>query len=114
MPLSRRVPKLKGFKNPFRIEYTVVNLDALEAFDGTEVTPDTLRGKGLVHKRGMVKVLGRGELTPRPARDGPRIFRVGRRGDHRRRGYGRNPAAPLRRPSARQGQRPHQPIVTFP
>src|SRR5205085_5307861 len=63
MPLSRRVPKLKGFKNPFRIEYTVVNLDALEAFDGTEVTPDTLRGKGLVHKRGLVKVLGRGELT---------------------------------------------------
>jgi len=63
MPLSRRVPKLKGFKNPFRIEYTVVNLDALEAFEGTEVTPDTLRGKGLVHKRGMVKVLGRGELT---------------------------------------------------
>jgi large subunit ribosomal protein L15 len=63
MPLSRRVPKLKGFKNPFRIEYTVVNLDALEAFEGTEVTPDTLRGKGLVHKRGLVKVLGRGELT---------------------------------------------------
>jgi large subunit ribosomal protein L15 len=63
MPLSRRVPKLKGFKNPFRIEYTVVNLDALEAFDGTEVTPDTLRAKGLVHKRGLVKVLGRGELN---------------------------------------------------
>ena len=63
MPLSRRVPKLKGFKNPFRIEYTVVNLDALEAFDGTEVTPDTLRANGLVHKRGLVKVLGRGELT---------------------------------------------------
>ena len=39
MPLSRRVPKLKGFKNPFRVEYTVVNLDALETFDGTEVTP---------------------------------------------------------------------------
>jgi large subunit ribosomal protein L15 len=63
MPLSRRVPKLKGFKNPFRVEYTVVNLDALEAFDGTDVNPETLRGKGLVHKRGLVKVLGRGELT---------------------------------------------------
>jgi large subunit ribosomal protein L15 len=63
MPLSRRVPKLKGFKNPFRVEYTVVNLDALEAFEGTEVNPDTLRARGLVHKRGLVKVLGRGELT---------------------------------------------------
>jgi large subunit ribosomal protein L15 len=63
MPLSRRVPKLKGFKNPFRIEYTVVNLDALEAFDGDTVSPETLRGKGLVHKHGFVKVLGRGELS---------------------------------------------------
>jgi len=63
MPLSRRVPKLKGFNNPFRVEYVVVNLDALEAFEGDEVTPDTLRAKGLVHKHGLVKVLGRGELT---------------------------------------------------
>ncbi len=63
MPLSRRVPKLKGFNNPFRVEYAVVNLDAIEAFDGDEITPDTLRAKGLVHKHGLVKVLGRGELT---------------------------------------------------
>jgi large subunit ribosomal protein L15 len=63
MPLSRRVPKLKGFKNPFRVEYAVVNLDSLQDFDGDEVTPDTLRAKGLVHKHGLVKVLGRGELS---------------------------------------------------
>jgi len=63
MPLSRRIPKLKGFNNPFRVEYAVVNLDALQAFDGDEVTPDTLRANGLVHKHGLVKVLGRGELT---------------------------------------------------
>jgi large subunit ribosomal protein L15 len=63
MPLSRRVPKLKGFKNPFRIEFAVVNLDALQEFEGDEVTPDTLRAKGLVHKHGLVKVLGRGELS---------------------------------------------------
>ena len=62
MPLSRRVPKLKGFKNPFRVEYTVVNLDTLEGFAGDEVSPETLREAGLVHK-GLVKVLGRGELT---------------------------------------------------
>jgi large subunit ribosomal protein L15 len=63
MPLSRRVPKLKGFRNPFRVEYAVVNLDTLEAFDGDVVSPETLRAKGLVHKHGLVKVLGRGELT---------------------------------------------------
>ena len=63
MPLSRRVPKLKGFKNPFRIEYAVVNLDVLEAFHGTEVTPDALRARGLVRKQGLVKILGRGQLT---------------------------------------------------
>ena len=63
LPLKQRVPKLKGFKNPFRVEYVVVNLDTLEAFDGDEVTPDTLRARGLVHKHGLVKVLGRGELT---------------------------------------------------
>jgi large subunit ribosomal protein L15 len=67
MPLSRRVPKLKGFKNPFRVEYAVINLDAIQDFDGDEVTPDTLRAKGLVHKRGLVKVLGRGEVS-RPMR----------------------------------------------
>ena len=63
LPLKQRVPKLKGFKNPFRVEYTVVNLDALEVFEGDEVTPETLRAKGLVHKHGQVKVLGRGQLT---------------------------------------------------
>ncbi|MEY2475252.1 MAG: large subunit ribosomal protein [Actinomycetota bacterium] len=63
LPLAQRIPKLKGFKNPFRVEYTVVNLDALQAFDGEVVNPDTLREKGLVHKRGLVKVLGRGELS---------------------------------------------------
>lgn len=63
MPLSRRVPKLKGFRNPFRVEFAVVNLDTLEQFDGDVVNPDTLRDKGLVHKHGLVKVLGRGELT---------------------------------------------------
>jgi large subunit ribosomal protein L15 len=62
MPLARRVPKLKGFTNPFRVEYTVVNLDALESYDGDTVTPEGLREQGMVHK-GLVKVLGRGELT---------------------------------------------------
>jgi large subunit ribosomal protein L15 len=63
LPLSQRIPKLKGFKNPFRVEYGVVNLDTLQNFEGDEVTPETLRAKGLVHKHGYVKVLGRGELS---------------------------------------------------
>ncbi len=63
-PLMRRTPKAKGFKNPFRIEYVIVNLDTLEGFDASStVDPDTLRARGLVHKHGLVKVLGRGELT---------------------------------------------------
>src|SRR3954470_3116990 len=63
-PLHRRTPKAKGFNNPFRIDYHVVNLSTLEQFDaGTEVTPDTLRERGLVAKRGLVKVLARGELN---------------------------------------------------
>src|SRR6516225_5523095 len=63
LPLTQRIPKLKGFKNPFRVEYNVINLDTLEEFDGDVVSPETLRAKGLVHKHGLVKVLGRGELT---------------------------------------------------
>jgi large subunit ribosomal protein L15 len=62
LPLMQRIPKLKGFKNPFRVEYNVVNLDTLAAFEGDVVSPETLRDRGLVHKHGLVKVLGRGEL----------------------------------------------------
>jgi large subunit ribosomal protein L15 len=63
-PLARRTPKAKGFKNPFRVEYHPVNLDTLELFDaGATVDPDSLRARGLVAKRGLVKVLGRGKLT---------------------------------------------------
>ncbi len=65
-PLHRRTPKLKGFNNPFRVEYHVVNLSTLDAFEaGSEVNPETLRSRGLVSKRGLVKILGRGELTKR-------------------------------------------------
>ncbi len=63
-PISRRTPKAKGFRNPFRVEYAVVNLDTLETFDAdTTVGPEELRARGLVAKRGLVKVLGRGELS---------------------------------------------------
>ena len=63
-PLHRRTPKARGFNNPFRVEYHVVNLDLLDSFDsGADVNPETLRERGLVAKQGLVKVLARGELT---------------------------------------------------
>ena len=63
-PLHRRTPKAKGFNNPFRVEYNVVNLDTLEGFAaGDTVDPASLRARGLVAKQGLVKVLARGELT---------------------------------------------------
>jgi large subunit ribosomal protein L15 len=65
MPFHMRVPKLKGFKNPFRKEYQVVNLDKLSALfpDGGEVDPDVLAAKGAVRGGHLVKVLGSGEVT---------------------------------------------------
>jgi len=62
LPLAQRIPKLKGFKNPFRVAYAVVNLDTLETFVGDVVSPLTLEAVGLVRKGALVKVLGRGEL----------------------------------------------------
>jgi large subunit ribosomal protein L15 len=62
MPLQRRLPK-RGFRPLSRTEYVVVNLRELAAFPaGDTVTPDALRARGLVRKRGDVKVLGSGEL----------------------------------------------------
>src|SRR6185436_7962029 len=73
LPLTQRVPKLKGFKNPFRVEYAVVNLDTLASFAGDVASPETLRAAGLVHKHGLVKVLGRGQLD-RPLRVSAHAF----------------------------------------
>lgn len=64
MPLHRRLPK-RGFKNPFRKEYTEVNLERLEVFEpGTIVTPELLLERGVIHKiRTGLKVLAKGQLT---------------------------------------------------
>jgi large subunit ribosomal protein L15 len=65
MPLIRRVPKLKGFKNPFRVEYQVVNLAKLAELypEGGEVTVEDLVGKGAVRRNQPVKILGTGEIS---------------------------------------------------
>jgi large subunit ribosomal protein L15 len=61
MPLHRRVPK-RGFKNIFREEYAVVNVDRLAELGETEITPEVLKKAGVVHGNKPVKVLGNGEL----------------------------------------------------
>lgn len=65
LPLHMRLPKLRGFHNPFRTEYQVVNLNRLaELFpEGGDVTVDALVDKGAVRKNELVKVLGDGEIN---------------------------------------------------
>ena len=65
MPLHMRLPKLRGFKNPFRVEYQVVNVDALAKLfpQGGSVTVEDLVAKGAVRPKNLVKVLGTGELS---------------------------------------------------
>lgn len=65
LPLHMRLPKLKGFKNPFRVEYQVVNLDKLAALypDGGEVTVEDLVAKGAVRSGQQVKILGSGDVS---------------------------------------------------
>ena len=65
MPLHMRLPKLRGFQNPFRVQYQVVNVGRLaEVFaDGGEVTVVDMIEAGLVRKGHLVKVLGNGEIT---------------------------------------------------
>src|SRR5439155_27226400 len=63
MPLARRVPKLKGFTNPNRVEYTAVNVRRRsEVFDRGEVGPEEMHAHGLVHKDKPIKVLAQGEI----------------------------------------------------
>jgi len=63
MPLQRRVPKLKGFTNPGRVEYAVVNVEVLQKYYAEgEVTPEALYEHGLVRKGLPVKILARGDL----------------------------------------------------
>ena len=65
LPLHMRLPKLKGFKNPFRVEFQVVNLERLGATfpDGGAIGVEDLVAKGLVRKGQPVKVLGQGEIA---------------------------------------------------
>ncbi len=64
VPLQRRLPQLRGFKNPNKEIFTVVNVEDLEVFSAkSTVTPESLRAAGLVKKKGRVKVLADGDIT---------------------------------------------------
>jgi large subunit ribosomal protein L15 len=65
LPLVKRLPKMRGFNNRFKVEYTAVNVDVLEEiFDAnTVVSPDELAGVGLADKNDPIVVLARGEIT---------------------------------------------------
>jgi len=63
LPLMQRIPKLRGFNNPFRIDYTPVNLGALEAVEGDSVDVAGLVDLGLAGKGELVKILGGGEIS---------------------------------------------------
>ncbi len=65
MPIHMRLPKLKGFKNPFKVEFQVVNLDRLQLLfpEGGSVSVDDLVAKGAVRDGHPVKVLGQGDLS---------------------------------------------------
>ena len=69
MPMHMRLPKLRGFKNPFRKEYQVVNLDRISLLfpQGGDVTIEDLVAKGAVRDGELVKVLGTGEITVKVA-----------------------------------------------
>jgi large subunit ribosomal protein L15 len=63
MPLKQRVPKLRGFTNPFRVEYAAVNLDTLSELGEDRIDPEVLVARGIVRSGAFVKILGRGEVT---------------------------------------------------
>ena len=73
LPLMQRIPKLKGFNNPFRVAYTPVNLAALDALGLADVDVPVLVAAGLVRPKALVKILAQGSLS-RPVRVSAHAF----------------------------------------
>ena len=112
MPLKQRVPKLKGFNNPFRVEYQALNLDVLEASGLDVIDPEMLHAHGLSHKGALVKVLARGEITRPIQVTAHAVSRSAEAAITAAGGSVDDLAAALRcRPPAGQGQPVHQPLA---
>ena len=114
LPLMQRIPKLRGFTNPFRVEYTPVNVGRPRRRRRvTRPTSPPWWLAGLAHKGDLVKVLGGGELT-RALRVEAHAFSTS--AEAAITGAGGSvvdrPAAVRQRPPAGQGQRPHQPLAS--
>ena len=106
MPLHLRIPKLKGFNNPFRVEYQAVNLDILEAFEPAPRSPRRLcTRRAWSHKGGLVKVLGAGRAH-RAHGPGPRLLEAAAEQPSRRRAVRSRSALPCGtgRPPAKGNQ----------
>ena len=86
LPLMQRIPKLKGFKNPFRVAYTPVNLGALDELGADEITVEALVEAGSGAPQGPGQDPGPGLAQPSGPGLGPRLLQVGRGGHRRRRG----------------------------
>ena len=112
LPLTQRIPKLKGFKNPFRVEYAVINLDALERLRGGHRHTRNAPRRGPRPQEGPGEGAGPGRAHPQAQRLCPRLLRLGRVRD---RGcwwfYARAAPALRAREAAREGQRAHQPVT---
>ena len=63
LPIQQRLPKLRGFNNPFRVEYQAINLDTITESGLNDVNPESLLAQGLIGKGALVKVLGRGTVS---------------------------------------------------
>ena len=88
MPLHMRMPKLKGFNNPFRVEYQAINLDTIEESGLDEISPDDPPGQGPRPQGRPHQGARPGRADPQGHREGPRLLEVRRGGHHRRRRYG--------------------------
>ena len=86
LPLKQRIPKLKGFKNPFRVEYNVINLDTLEGFEGDVGQPRDPAGGGPGPQARSGQGARPGRADPPGRRVRPRLLPVRRRRPSRRAG----------------------------
>ena len=114
LPLQIRLPKLRGFKNPFRVEYQGINLDSIIEAKLTDVSPESLREAGLAHKGALIKVLGRGGPRQQGTHgQGSRRFQERRRSDHQRRRHRRIGPASVQRAPCLFRQPAHEPLISL-